>query len=67
MLCIHASKGPDIIMHQSESIDNSPFKDPYSHPIHTCFPVIASNHAGSEGNQRADADAPSSDIAVSLL
>ena len=25
------------------SIYNSPFKESYSHPIHTCFPIIASN------------------------
>ena len=30
-------------MHQLKSIYNSPFKDSYSHPIHTCFPMIASN------------------------
>ena len=41
--CIHASKGPVIIMNQLQSIYNSPFKDSYSHPIHTCFPIIASS------------------------
>ena len=30
-------------MHQLKSIYNSPFKDSHSHPIHTCFPMIASN------------------------
>ena len=30
-------------MHQLKSIYNSPFKDSYSHPIHTCFAMIASN------------------------
>ena len=41
--CIHASEGPVIIMNQLNSIYNSPFKDSHSHPIHTCFPIIASN------------------------
>ena len=41
--CIHASKGPVIIMSQLKSIYNSPFKDSHSHPIQTCFPMIASN------------------------
>ena len=35
--------GPDIIMHQLKSNYNSPFKDSYSHPIYTCFAMIASN------------------------
>ena len=30
-------------MHQLKSSYNSPFKDSYSHPIHTCFVMIASN------------------------
>ena len=30
-------------MNQTKFIYNSPFKDSYSHPIHTCFPIIASN------------------------
>ena len=30
-------------MNQLKSIYNSPFKDLQSHPIHTCFPMIASN------------------------
>ena len=38
-----ASKGPVIIMSQLKSIYNSPFKDSHSHPIHTCFPIIANN------------------------
>ena len=29
--CIHASEGPDIVMHQLKSIYNSPFKDSHSH------------------------------------
>ena len=37
---IHASKGPVKIMNQLKSIYNDPFKASYSHPIHTCFPVI---------------------------
>ena len=41
--CDLASEGPDIIMHQLKSIYNSPFKDSHSHPIHTCFAMIASN------------------------
>ena len=32
------SEGPDIIMYQLKSIYNSPFKESYSYPIHTCFP-----------------------------
>ena len=28
---------------QLKSIYNRPFKDSHSHPIHTCFPLIASN------------------------
>ena len=40
--CIHASKGPVIIMNQLKSIYNTPFKDWHSHHIHTCFPIIAS-------------------------
>ena len=31
------------IMNQSKSIHDSAFKDTHSHPIHTCFPIIASN------------------------
>ena len=30
-------------MNLLKSIYNSPFKELYSHPIHTCFPIIASN------------------------
>ena len=41
--CLHASEGPVIIMHQLKSVNNSPFKDSYSHPIRTCLSVIASN------------------------
>ena len=41
--CIHASKCPVIIVHQLKSLYNSPLKNSYSHPIHTCFPKIASN------------------------
>ena len=33
----------DIIMHQLKSSYNSLIKDPYSHPIHTRFAMIASN------------------------
>ena len=44
--CIHASKGPVIIMKQLKSIYNSPLKDPHSYPIHTCFPMIAINVKG---------------------
>ena len=31
-------------MHQLESIYISPFKKSYPCPIHTCFPIIASNY-----------------------
>ena len=41
--CIHANKGPVIIMNQFKSIYGSPIKDSHSHLIHTCFPIIASN------------------------
>ena len=30
-------------MHQLKSIYNNPFKDSYSQPIHTCFPMIPRN------------------------
>ena len=30
-------------MHQLKPIYNNPFKDSYSHPIHTCFAMIDSN------------------------
>ena len=40
---MHASKGLAIIMNQLQSIYNSPFKVSHSHPIHNCFPIIASN------------------------
>ena len=40
---IHASKSPVIIMNQLKSIYSSQCKDSHSHPIHTCFPIIASN------------------------
>ena len=36
-------------MHQLKSIYNSPFKDSHSHPIHTCFLMVASN---VEANKR---------------
>ena len=42
-VCIHAGKGPVIIMNQIKSFYNSLLKDSHSHPIHTCFPIIASN------------------------
>ena len=41
--CIHTNKGPVIMMNKLKSIYNSPFKDSHSHPIQTCFPMIASN------------------------
>ena len=43
MLNCHVSKGPVIIMNQLKSISNSSFKDSHSHPVHTLFPIIASN------------------------
>ena len=30
-------------MNQLKSIYNIPFKDSHSHPVHICFPIIASN------------------------
>ena len=41
--CVHAIKGPIIIMNQLKSIYNSPFKNSHSHPIHICLATIASN------------------------
>ena len=41
--CIHASKSPVIILNQLKSICSSPFIDLHSHPIHTCYPIFASN------------------------
>ena len=40
---LHASKGQIIIINQLKSIYNSLFEDSYSHPIHTCFLIIARN------------------------
>ena len=40
---LHASKGQIIIINQLKSIYNSLFEDAYSHPIHTCFLIIARN------------------------
>ena len=37
------NEGPNIITHQLKSSYNRPFKDFYSHPIHTCFAMISSN------------------------
>ena len=47
--CIHASKGPVIIMNHLKSIYNSRFKYSHSHPIHTFFPIIASNGNPQKG------------------
>ena len=53
--CEPASEVPDIIMHQLKSIYNGAFKDSDSHPIHTCFAMIASNRKGEdEGGKRRD-------------
>ena len=43
LFCNLASEGLDIIMHQLKFVYSSPFKDSHSHPIHTCFAMIASN------------------------
>ena len=40
---IHASECPVFIMNQLKSVYNIPFLDSYSHPIHTCLSMIASN------------------------
>ena len=40
---MHTSKGPVIIMNQLKPIYNSPLKNSHSHPVHTCFPIIAGN------------------------
>ena len=39
------------LWHQLKSIYNSPFKDSYSHPIHTCFAMIASNTRSATDKQ----------------
>ena len=47
--CIYTSKGPVIIMNQLKQLKyfyNSLFKVSHSHPIHTCFPIIASRSIG---------------------
>ena len=49
--CIHAGKGPVIIVNQLKSLYKSPFKNSYSHPIHTCFLMIASNVASVKNDQ----------------
>ena len=36
---------PVKVKHQLKSLYNSRFKHSHSHPIHTCFPMIASNDA----------------------
>ena len=41
--CIHAIKGPIIIMDQLKSIYNRSFKYMHSDLIHTCLATIASN------------------------
>ena len=43
IFCTHIRRGPVNIMHQLTFIYNSSFKNSHSHPIHTCFPMIASN------------------------
>ena len=45
-LCFHASKGPVLIMTQLKFIYNRPFKNLHLHPIHSFFPMIASNAGG---------------------
>ena len=43
-ICDLATECPDMIILQLNIyIYNSPFKDSHLHPIHTCFPIIASN------------------------
>ena len=46
--CIHASKGPVIIMNQLKFIYNCPFRDSHLHPIHTCFPIITARKRSLE-------------------
>ena len=41
----HAGNSPVIMMNQLKFIYYNPFKDLHSHPIHTYFPIIASNIA----------------------
>ena len=53
--CIHTNKGPVIILNQLKSVCKRKFKHKYSYPIHTCFPIIASNelistHSDQEKN-----------------
>ena len=53
--CELASEVPDIIMYQLKSSYNSAFKDSHSHPLLTCFAMIASNGKGEgEGGKRRD-------------
>ena len=52
--CDLATEGPDIIMHQLKSIYNTPFKDSHSHPIYTCFPMIASKVLTLEGKNHRE-------------
>ena len=53
--CIHASKSLVIIMYQLKSIYNSSFNYSHSQPIHTCFPIIASNDQ-DQTEQETDAE-----------
>ena len=43
--CTHAFKGPVTNMNQLKSIFNRSFNDSHSHPIHTCFQIVAINYS----------------------
>ena len=47
---IHASECPVFTENQLKSVYNIPFLDSYSHPIHTCLSMIASNGGGVTPN-----------------
>ena len=49
---IHASECPVFIMNQLKSIYNIPFLDSYSHPVHSCLSMIASNMHQNNRYQR---------------
>ena len=56
-----------IIMNQLKSIYNSPFKDSHSHPIHTCFLIIACNGTVSVVMRESEESTPCLALACCLL
>ena len=53
---IHASECPVFIMNRLKSVYNIPFLDSYSHPIHTCLSMIASNDISPIGPRTLEDD-----------